>query len=222
MTCFSSHSGEEIELDKTLEKSTEKKPLNRRSQIRKGFLFFLYDLGAKEFHDVPNGLLCGRREGHLQFQKDALLSRRHCQFTVIGNEIYVEDFGGVNPSKVNSVPIQSGRKRRLRLGDLVEIGAQRFLLMHQNQRPPGVLTDKKPDDRAARRKVDGSLTLQLLRETATTTLTRTLVRIDRSEFIRMKTRRFASRAAMIVGILGSTAALAAAAWVLLGRPGILG
>ena len=185
------------------------------------FQFFLYDLRIKAFHDVPDGLICGRKDGTLLFQNDSLLSRRHCQFTVIRNEIYLEDFGGSNPSRVNSVPIQAKRKRRLRLGDLVEIGSQRFLLTHQNKIQLGTLTDQKTDPKMARRKSDGSLTLQLSKESSISTQTRTLISLSRSQFKKMKTQRAASHVAVIVGfVLGSASLIALAAWIWSSRVGV--
>src|SRR5690606_39071434 len=124
------------------------------------FSYFLFDNGKRSFLKIQDGSVLGRSEGDHRFESDYLISRKHCSFYISGNEIYIEDFDSTNRTKVNGVPIQSGRKRRILLNDVIEIGLQRFVLTNQDKRSPGNLQDMPSRMKvyAARKKDDGSLT----------------------------------------------------------------
>jgi hypothetical protein len=150
------------------------------------FRYYLYNNGSRSFAEIRDGTVCGRIEGEITYPKDDLISRKHCQFSVVGNEIYIEDFDSTNKTKVNTVPIQSRRKRRIRLNDVIEIGAQRFILTNQNRFAPSNIHDlARPNPvYKALRKDDGSLT-----QFVTGLITRnTLVRIDRPMYRKLAVR----------------------------------
>jgi pSer/pThr/pTyr-binding forkhead associated (FHA) protein len=126
---------------------------------RKAATYFLYNNRSREFVEIQDGWVIGRSDGDIRFPKDDLVSMRHCRFTVAGNEIYVEDFGSTNKTRVNSVPIQPGRRRRLRLNDTIETGAQMLVLTNQNREKPAHTHDAHRKTRPYKAVVntDGSL-----------------------------------------------------------------
>jgi hypothetical protein len=150
--------------------------------------FFLYDNRVKSFHEVRDGFLYGRMEGDRVYPRDGLVSRRHCRFSIAGNEIYIEDIGSSNPTRVNSVPIRPGKKRRIRFNDVIEIGNQRLILTHQNLHPPGNTEDspKKVPGIVALQKADGSITRFFRSELTRTLANKTLLLLDRTTFKRLR------------------------------------
>lgn len=100
--------------------------------------FYLYDNVAKRFVEIHDGFRCGRLDGDLQFADDNAVSRDQCQFFISGNDVYIEDLNSTNQTKINGVPTQSGFKRRLHLYDVIEFGAQRLVLSHQDKFPAHV------------------------------------------------------------------------------------
>jgi hypothetical protein len=127
--------------------------------MKQRFRYFLYDNRKKKFMEVRDGSLCGR-DGTLRFPDDDLVSQSHCRFTVVGNEVYIEDLGSTNHTFVNTVAILPHKRRRLRLNDVVEFGGQRLILTHQNNHPPQNTQDIGKAKRVYKgvRKADGSLT----------------------------------------------------------------
>lgn len=106
----------------------------------KGYRVYLFNNKTEEFHPVEDGFICGR-EGEISFPKDDLMSRRHCQFFIKGNDIYIQDLSSTNRTIVNSVPIMPLKRRRIQLHDVIEAGEQRFVLTHQNRHEPANLND---------------------------------------------------------------------------------
>src|SRR4051812_25447770 len=127
----------------------------KKTKIR----FFLYNNDSGKFTGIDDGVVCGRTEADISFPGDHLVSREHCRFAIVGNDVYIEDMSSTNETKVNGVAIQSRRKRRLLLNDVVEIGTQRLILTTQKHHPPSNVKD--PDQTrvfSAVRRADGSLT----------------------------------------------------------------
>lgn len=134
--------------------------------------FYLYDNLEKKFIPLHSNLVIGRSEGDLRFPKDDLLSRRHCQFQIVGQFTYVEDLESRNHTRVNSVPLAKGKRRKLMLNDVIECGRRRFILSNQCSHPPGHISDKVGTSKKfiAAQREDGSLTSHV------------------TDFIRQKTR----------------------------------
>jgi hypothetical protein len=175
--------------------------------------FYLYDWKAKSFLEVRDGTVAGRSEGELRFPTDHSVSRRQCMFQVVGNEIYIQDFGSTNHTRVNDVPLDAGRKRRIRLDDVLQFGRRRFTLTHQKDRAPGNVRDATSKKLyLVRRTADGSLT-RSIKGTR-----RTLVLLGRDKFrgvrVRSAVRRMArggkarafALAALVVCAVGGGAA----------------
>lgn len=153
--------------------------------------YFLYDNRARIFHEIRDGTLCGRLEGEHRYPKDGLLSRKHCRFSIDGNEVYVEDVGSTNSTRVNTVPIVSGKKRRIRLNDVIEIGNQRLILTNQNRFAPANTEDcpKGVSGIIAVQKDDGSVTRFTPKEITRTLTKRTLLLLDPGRFRQLRQRR---------------------------------
>ncbi|MBC7693073.1 MAG: FHA domain-containing protein [Methylotenera sp.] len=148
--------------------------------------FYLYNDRLKTFRLIRDGSVCGRSEGDIQFSEDDLVSQRQLQFTVAGNEVYVEDYNSTNKTRINGVHILPGRKRRIRLNDVIEFGLQRMVMTHQNAHAPGGTPDLQEKIRIfkAAKRNDGSLTMSI-----TKVVTRTRVHLDRASFRRLRVKR---------------------------------
>lgn len=157
------------------------------------FRFYLFNNRNGEFIEVRDGSLCGRVEGDLLFGKDTSMSRRQCGFVVTGNDIYIEDFGSTNPTKVNSVPMQSGKRRRIQLNDVIEVGTQRLILTNQCEHAPGSVQDLPTQSGAlkAYRRDDGSLTTSL----PTPDEPRTQVLLNEAQFRKLRAGKTLERLA---------------------------
>ena len=74
-------------------------------------------------------LLLGRcPEADLQV-RDPWISRRHCQFAAIENEVFVRDLGSKHGTFVNQEPV---KERLLRDGDELRIGLLRFVVVYDD------------------------------------------------------------------------------------------
>jgi predicted component of type VI protein secretion system len=68
-----------------------------------------------------DGIVVGRAADGLTFRlTDRNVSRRHARFTLQGGNVFVEDLGSYNGTRVNGEKIAA--RRKLRDGDLVQIG----------------------------------------------------------------------------------------------------
>lgn len=151
------------------------------------FKYYLYDNHRKSFLELKHAMTCGRFQGDFTFPGDDLLSRKHCQFTIQGNEIYVEDLGSTNPTRINSAKIHPLRKRRIRINDVIEIGQQRFILTSQNKHAPSYIEDlpAQASPRLGVLKEDGSFTLKSQRVESQ----RTAVILNRRRVARIQVKR---------------------------------
>jgi len=104
--------------------------------------FFLFDDRRKHFMEVRSGMTLGRSGADVQFGADELVSRKHCRFVVDGNHIYLEDLGSTNRTKVNSVAVTPGHRRRIQLYDVIELGKQKLILTNRPERRPASTTDQ--------------------------------------------------------------------------------
>ncbi len=79
-----------------------------------------------QVHDLPGPtLVVGRDDGlGLKLQHEDGASRRHCQLTVEGRELYIEDLGSSNGTKVNGKKLE--RRVALKPGDIVGVGKVRL------------------------------------------------------------------------------------------------
>ena len=68
------------------------------------FRYYLYDSKKKHFFEIVGGTICGRADADLLFPHDDLLSKNHCRFTIVGNEIYIEDIGSGSKSDSSGWP----------------------------------------------------------------------------------------------------------------------
>jgi hypothetical protein len=145
--------------------------------------FFLYDNVDKKFVEIHDGFVCGRLEGDLKFPDDKVVSRKQCKFSISGNDVYIEDLGSTNRTKVNSVPSEAGHRRRIQLYDVIEFGSQRLILSHQDKFPANVQDRIKTGKmyQAARRD-DGQLTSELSQDLTK----KTLIMIDKATFRRLR------------------------------------
>lgn len=161
--------------------------LPRRPGVGPSVKFFLFDNEKRSFREVRHGMICGRTGVDLTCSGDPLVSRRQCGFVIVGSEIYVEAFSSTNPTRVNSVLLVPGRRRRIRLDDVIEFGGQRLTLTYQNRFPPSNVVD--PLGRRARyravRKEDGSLTSTVTGQGGD----RTQVLLDRAQYRRLQVRK---------------------------------
>lgn len=77
---------------------------------------------------------------------DGLVSRRHAIFTVVGNEVHVEDLGSRNGVRVNEDRIAG--KTRLKDGDRIRIGSQEMTLLRVQRVQATTLAQPAPTLRA--------------------------------------------------------------------------
>ncbi len=84
------------------------------------------DYRAPQDHDLAGPtVVVGRDEGlDLKLQHEDGASRRHCQLTVVGRELYVEDLGSSNGTKVNGKKID--RRVAVQPGDVIGVGKVRL------------------------------------------------------------------------------------------------
>lgn len=78
-------------------------------------------------------LTIGRHESCALPIDDALISRRHATFTLVGDTVAVEDLGSRNGVLVNGVRVQG--RQELRPGDKVTVGSQEILLVVDEKAP---------------------------------------------------------------------------------------
>jgi len=155
-------------------------------------IYYLYNDTTHEFLELNDGTICGRTEGDLKFGEDALMSRKHCQFSVSNDRIFIEDLKTTNSSKVNGNMIELGRKRRVLINDVIEFGRQRFILTNQNKFAPAHVQDVASAEEnryAGVHKDDGSLTGAM---TGLNTQ-RTLIPVGLKTHLRLKLHRGANR-----------------------------
>src|SRR3954470_12440664 len=107
------------------------------------FNYFIFDNVERKFVRIHDGFIVGRNEGDLQFPSDDVVSRRQCRFTIDANDVYIEDMGSTNRTKINTVPIPSKKKRRIQLNDVIEFGKRRFIFTNQNKHEPSNFEDVK-------------------------------------------------------------------------------
>ena len=170
------------------------KPSGQQAVQPKGALrYYLYHNNSKAFHEVRSGMRIGRAEGdsaggHAIRVEDSLVSKEHCRIWIQGNALYVEDLGTVNTTRVNTVPMQPGARRKVLLHDVIEVGDQRFILTQQDRRPPAFtedLTRRGVVPYRARRKSDGSLTAVMSGET----FQDTLIAVNPGQYRELRLRR---------------------------------
>jgi hypothetical protein len=89
-----------------------------------------------QFFRIHHGFTIGRGEGDLILQDDPRVSRAHCRFHLMGDELLLEDLDSVNSTHVNRVAVIPHRRRRLECGDVIRLGSQRFIVTDQNVRAP--------------------------------------------------------------------------------------
>lgn len=108
-------------------------------QLKKGVKVKLMKLGKNKEEPyefmLEDSVVIGRdsAKSKLVFEKDELLSGRHCEFTLKNNMVFVCDLNSTNGTFVNGVPITSSY--RLFTDDILLIGSMEFR----------VLLDKKSD-----------------------------------------------------------------------------
>jgi predicted component of type VI protein secretion system len=80
---------------------------------------------------------------------DRNVSRRHARFTRSSGQIFVEDLGSLTGTRLNGEPV--GSRRRIRPGDLVEIGAYDLVVLPEELAssgpgtPPPLPAATRPD-----------------------------------------------------------------------------
>jgi pSer/pThr/pTyr-binding forkhead associated (FHA) protein len=150
------------------------------------FRFYLYNNDSGEFREVKDLAFVGRADADLDFPDDHLISRRHCRFSIGANDVYIEDFGSTNQTRVNGVPLTPHKRRRLLLNDVVEVGTQRLILTNQNKRAPSNVKDpERTRVYTATRKEDGSLT----RFVTGLITKKTLVRVNKRVFQALQVKK---------------------------------
>src|SRR3954466_683463 len=107
------------------------------------FQFYIYDNNESRFVRIHDGFVCGRTEGDLKFPSLDVISRKQCRFHIDSNDVYVEDLGSTNRTKVNSVALSPGKRRRIGLNDVVEFGRRRFILTNQRDFAPSNSDDAR-------------------------------------------------------------------------------
>lgn len=167
--------------------------------LKSAHRYYLYHNNSKAFHEILSGMRIGRNEnsdnrphsatdaGQVIRVDDSLVSKEHCRLWIQGSALYVEDLGTVNATRVNSVPMQPGARRKVLLHDVIEVGGQRFILTQQNRRPPAFtedLTRRNGLPYRARRKSDGSLTAVFTGEI----FQETLVAVDSAQYRELRLR----------------------------------
>jgi pSer/pThr/pTyr-binding forkhead associated (FHA) protein len=100
-------------------------------------VFYIHHEKRNQFVRIHDGFTIGRGEGDLILQDDARVSRAHCRFHLIGEEVLIEDLDSANSTQVNRIAVIPHRRRRLQCGDVIRLGGQRFVVTDQNVRAPG-------------------------------------------------------------------------------------
>lgn len=150
--------------------------------------FFLYHNNRRSFSELSNGAVIGRSEGSLVYPDDPFISRQQCRFHIVRSEIYIEDLGSTNQTRVNTVPIRSGARRRIRLHDVIEVGNQRLVLTQQDRHSPPNTEDlirRGQRFYSALRKDDGSLTATITGLLAE----KTRVLVSKAQYTRLQLKK---------------------------------
>jgi len=100
-------------------------------------VFYIHHEKREQFFRIHHGFTIGRGEGDLLLHDDARVSRAHCRFHLLDDELLIEDLDSANSTQVNRVAVLPHRRRRLELGDVIRVGGQRFIVTDQNVRAPG-------------------------------------------------------------------------------------
>ena len=100
--------------------------------------FYFYDLEAESFVELEDKLVFGRMGCNVSFEKDTKMSRQHLKIVFFQGDCYLVDLSSTNGVRLNSHPIQQNVKTRIRPGDMIEFGNQRFIYTQQCDRAPQV------------------------------------------------------------------------------------
>jgi transcriptional regulator with GAF, ATPase, and Fis domain len=80
---------------------------------------------------LPEGEVTLGREHSSQFcSSDAALSRRHCSFIRVGDDVRLKDLSSRNGTRVNSVPVS---EHLLRQGDQISVGFSLFVFLQEGE-----------------------------------------------------------------------------------------
>ncbi len=88
---------------------------------------------GRRFTIPPGGARVGRSSGNDIVLTDPALSRFHCRLFFKDGALWINDLGSTNASLVNGKP---GADRPLRIGDNLEFGESRLLILHDQPEPP--------------------------------------------------------------------------------------
>ena len=101
---------------------------DKKSKIE-DYCFYLYEIKKKQFHSLKNGFCIGRTQGELIFEDDKLLSRRHLEFIIEGDQAAVKDLQTTNGISVND---QRATLHELNHNDVIKVGKQLFVFSLTN------------------------------------------------------------------------------------------
>lgn len=160
--------------------------LSQRMPLQTALDYYLFNNTDLTFSRLRHGLVCGRSEGQLKFEGDTLASRKHCRFIIDGYDVFVEDLGSTNRTKVNGVEIRPNIRRKLRLNDVIEFGNQRMILTNQMRHPPANVHDMRRVPPTFKARVDTNG--QMCSPVSKLFTLRTLMIVDRNTFLKMKIR----------------------------------
>ena len=93
----------------------------------------LFHTHLKENFSIWIGMRVGQYSCGLTFPNDPQMIAQQAQFLVLKNGIYMSNLGSPNASAVNGHPVPYGVAIKLRIFDLIKIGAQYFVFTDGNQ-----------------------------------------------------------------------------------------
>ncbi|MEK7689447.1 MAG: FHA domain-containing protein, partial [Bdellovibrionota bacterium] len=157
--------------------------------------YFFYDHQGHAFHPVHDGDVCGRAGGGAQIvprgpaSDGRTLSRKQFKIILTKSEIFVEDLGANVTTRVNGVELRPGHKRKILLGDLVEVPGCRLVLTNQTEHIPGYTQDRDSGEIAKKRALamrsDGEFTTTIRQDQ-----TRTLFLVPKDEYRKVAVKDF--------------------------------
>ena len=88
---------------------------------------------GREFRDVQENFIIGRKSGDLQFSGDDRMSGKHACFYVEKNHFYIVDLGSSNGTYLNGKRLEAQEPAALSDGDEIKLGNQNFKIVVDNE-----------------------------------------------------------------------------------------
>jgi len=97
------------------------------------FVISVYDILREKYLNFPSTCSVGRKDADILFPFDEKLSRLHCQFFIKNDIFYIKNLGSTNHCFVGQEEYAHYNIAKVRQGDIIEIGRQKFKFLSINK-----------------------------------------------------------------------------------------